>query len=372
LSTEIINNYHSFSSIPLKRIKSVDAVRGFATIEMVIYHFVTWYLPQLPFYESVRFIVITIFGLTLRFCFITVPAMSVSLQLYISKQKGIDENIIRNNIIKRGLLLIIIQFFCNFFGLLFPGYIWNSFILSFIGISIIFSYYVSKLSKKNRVILIIIILLITPFLKFHFSYLFFKIGFIPAIWEFDTFFYNMFLQVDFPILPYIAFSIFGTLYTEYMIDCIKTNNKAKFVKHSLMYGIISLVAYAILNNFRSILNYPDFFMNRPTRLDILFCIGSLMSFIGLFFWLQDWKQLNIPAFKIFEIFGLISLTTFITHYYFFQKIMAYIYPEPWANLNIYTVFQLFLIVIILHSIYGVINIRTKRKYSFEGFIRSCI
>jgi len=355
---------------PFSRIKSIDTVRGFATVAMVIFHFVTWYLPQESQYEIIRFAVSTLFATPLRFCFITIPAMGVSLQIHASKLKGIDEKIVRKSIIKRGLILIIIQFFCNFLGL-YPVVIWNSFILSFVGISIIVSYFVIQLSKRTRLILIILIVLLTPFLKFHFFYLFLQTNFIQNTWTVENFFYSMFLQVDFPIFPYISFSIFGTIYTEFMIDCFENKREEVFVKKSLIYGSIMIIAYFIFSIFRSFINYPDFFLNRPTRMDFLFCCGSVMLWISIFYWIQDWKQQKTPAFVPFEILGMISLTTYITHYYIFQKIMDYIY-DPWLNLKPYTIFQLFLIIMIIHIIYGILVLRNKRKYSVEWFLRKCV
>ncbi|MFX0134359.1 MAG: heparan-alpha-glucosaminide N-acetyltransferase domain-containing protein [Candidatus Hodarchaeota archaeon] len=359
-----------YKKSPIKRIKAIDTVRGMATMEMIIYHFVTWYLPQIPKYSLIHFIVITIFGHTLRFCFVTIPAMGVTLQLYRSKIDGIDESLIRNSIFKRGLLLIIIQFVCNFFGW-HPFFTWNSFILSFVGISIIIAYYVSKLSHRTRIILIIIIALITPFLKFYLHPIQFQMGFIQNVWTIDTFLYSMFLQVDFPILPYIIFSIFGTIFTEKMISAVETKSEEKFIKNSLIIAIISLVLYSIFTNFRSIINYPDFFLGNPPRQDILFAIGSVILFIIVCFWIQDWKQEEVKALEIFEIFGSISLTTFITHYYIFQRIFDIIY-DPWLNLDPYSVYLLSIILWISHVIYGIIVLRNKRKYSVEWFIRSCV
>ncbi len=355
---------------PIKRIRSIDTVRGMATMEMIIYHFVTWYIPQIPKYSLIHFIVITIFGHTLRFCFVTIPAMGVSLQLYRGKKDGTDESLIRKSIFKRGLLLIIIQFICNFFGW-HPFFIWNSFILSFVGISIIVAYYVSKLSHRIRIILIVIIALITPFLKFYLSPIQFQSGFVQNVWTIDTFLYSMFLQVDFPILPYISFSIFGTIFTEKMIKAIETESEEKFIKNSLIIAIISLVLYGIFTNFRSIINYPDFFLGNPPRQDILFALGSVILFVTIFFWIQDWEQVEVKALEIFEIFGSISLTTFITHYYIFQRIFDSIY-DPWLNLDPYSVYLLSIILWISHAIYGIIVLRNKRKYSVEWFIRCCV
>ncbi len=345
-------------------------MRGFATYVMVIYHFVSWYLPQLPQYDLMRFIVITVFGLPLRFCFITIPSMGVILQLHISRKKGINEKILKKSIIKRGLLLILIQFFCNFMGLT-PVYIWNSFILSFIGISIIVSYYASKCSQKMRILLIIVVVFFTPFLKYQFFYIYLKAGFTLTTWTIDTFLYSMFLQVDFPIFPYIAYSLFGTIYTEKMIEAIENGKQGKFVRNSLILGALLLIIYMIFMNFGYLVNFPDFFLNRPTRQDFFFCCGSVMLLIGLFFGIQDWRKIEHSIFKPIELYGFISLTVYITHYYFFQKAFDLIY-DPWQNLNPYSVLQLSLIVWLVYIFYGLMILRNNRKYSIEWFIRKCV
>lgn len=354
----------------ITRIKALDTVRGFATYVMIIYHFVSWFLPQLPQYNLIHFTIITLLGKPFRFCFITIPSMGVILQLYTSRKQGIDENKLKKSILKRGLILIIIQFFCNFFGL-YPVLAWNSFIISFIGISIITAYYISKISHRIRIILIIIICMITPFLKFYLFPLQFSVNLFQATWSIDSFLYNMFLQVDFPILPYIAYSIFGTIYIDKMIKAIETNSQGKFIKNTLIIGIILIILYSVLSNFNSIINFPDFILNIPSRQDLFFSCGSVMLIISTFFWIQDWKGQNLKAFIPLEVFGSISLTVYITHYYFFPKLIGSLY-NPWGKLNAYSVFQLAFILYVLYVIYGIVVLRRNRKYSIEWLLRSFV
>ncbi|NVM05255.1 MAG: DUF1624 domain-containing protein, partial [Candidatus Helarchaeota archaeon] len=355
--------------LSLTRIKSMDTVRGIAVFLMLPSHFVQWYLPQIPEYSWLHFLIISIIAWPLRFCFLTMPAMGVILQKYIGKRRGIDENILKKIILKRGLLLILIQLFCNILGWsLFM--IWNSFVISFIGISIIISYFISKYSQRTRIILIIVIIIMTPFLKIHFFPLYFNISSFLGSWSITSFLYNMFLQVDFPIFPLIAYSIFGTIYAERMIKAIETNSQSKFIKQSIIFGTALILAYIILSNFRTILNYPDFFLNLPPRQEIIYAFGSVMVYISIFFWIQDWKRLNIKALIPFKIYGAISLTVFITHYYFFPKLLDLFY-NPWQRMGPYSIFELTLILNIFYIIYGIIILRRNKKYSIEWFIRAC-
>ena len=331
-------------------------------------HFTHWYLNNIPNPHWATWIFRTIIGSTFQFIFVTLPGMSVILELYNAKIKGIDEKKLKIGIIKRGLILIILQFFCNsiFYD---PQFTWNWFILSFIGISIILSYYLSKISQRARIIIIVAIIALAPFLK----YIFFNVDYLlQDPWTIEQFLYQMFLNINFPIFSYVATPIFGTLYAEKMIKAIETDRKKKFVRDSLLYGSLLIIFYFFTLGYDFIFNFPDIpFYSLPTRQAILNSFGMIMVVNGIFFWAQDWKQKKHEIFDLFKIFNGISLTVFITHFYVFAPIFDLIY-NPIGNLSFYSVFLLCTLFWIIYSIYGYLWKKNKRKYSFEWFMRELV
>ncbi|MHA1377586.1 MAG: heparan-alpha-glucosaminide N-acetyltransferase domain-containing protein [Candidatus Helarchaeota archaeon] len=352
-----------------KRIRSMDTARGIATWLLMPAHFSHWYLKIFPNPSWMTWLFRSILGTAFQYVFVTLPGMAVILQLYLGKRKGISEEKLKMSIIKRGLILILIQFICNFFSYQ-PHFTWNWFILSFIGFSIIISYYFTKISQRNRIIFIVVIIIISPIFKaVFFDYYIVSGLFLSDAWSIENFLFKMLFEVNFPIFPYIVLPVFGTLYAEKMIKYIEEDNQMKFIKESLILGSVLIIFYVLTLGMDSILNFPHIaFFSLPTRQDVLYSFGVVMFVTGLFYWLQDLKGKKWKLLKPFEIYGIISLTVFVTHFYIFPPILEMLY-YPWGNLSEYSVFLFCSFFWAVYWIYGVLWKRYKRKYSLEWFLR---
>ncbi|NVM03607.1 MAG: DUF1624 domain-containing protein [Candidatus Helarchaeota archaeon] len=367
--------------ISSNRVKALDTARGYATIMMVIGHYIQWYLksiaptsflPDIAPPSILHFIFVSLLGISAQNLFVTLPAMGIIFQQNLYKQRNIDEKLLRKSVLKRGLLLILIQFFCN---VLFsdPGYTWTWFILSFIGVSIIIAYFISKYSLYVRITIVIIIIILSPFLKYHFYSAFLSLFFYKNSWSIETFFYKMCLQVVFPIFPSIIYPIIGTIYAEKIIEAKETNSQYELIRNSLICGVILVSAFFLLGNIYSVINYPDFWFNLPSRLDVLYVFGTNLIILSIFYWIQDWQEKSWKIFEPFRVFGAISLTVFITHFYLFPKFIDRIlYPGARQSTDFYTIMQFSLVLIILYYIYGLYVLRNNRKYSVEWLLRSFI
>ncbi len=353
---------------PIVRIKAMDTARGIATWLLMPAHFSHWYLKIIPNPSWMQYLFRSILGTAFQYVFVTLPGMAVTLQLYISRNRGIDENQLKVSIIKRGLILIIIQFICNFFSYQ-PFFTFNWFILSFIGLSIILSYFFTGTSEKLRIILILIIIILSPILKFIFWNFYVLTAFLSNAWSIEIFLNKMCFEVNFPLFPYLALPIFGTLFAEKMIKAIESENQMKFIKNSLIIGGILIMFYIFTLNFDYILNFPHIaFYSLPTRQEVLYSFGVVMVVIALLFWIQDIKGKNWKIFRPFEIYGAISLTVFVTHFYLFPPLLELLY-DPLQNLSEFTVFQICSFFWAIYWIYGVIWRRHQRKYSLEWVLR---
>ncbi len=367
--------------VSTNRVKALDTARGYATIMMVIGHYIQWYLKSIipaSFIQNIsspsiiHYIFVPLLGISAQNLFVTIPAMGVIFQRNLYKQRNMDENLLRKSVLKRGLLLILVQFFCN---VIFsdPGYTWAWFILSFIGVSIIVVYFISKYSPYIRIIIVIAIIMLSPFLKYYFFSAFLSLFFYKNAWSIEIFIYKMTLQVVFPIFPSIVYPIIGTIYAEKIIEAKENNTQFELVRNSLICGIILISAFFLLGNIYALVNYPDFWLNLPSRVDVLYVFGTNLVILSIFYWIQDWQEKSLKIFEPFRVFGAISLTVFITHFYlfpiFFERIL---YKGARQSTDLYTIMQFSLALIILYYIYGLYILRNDRKYSVEWLLRRFI
>ncbi|MHA1383771.1 MAG: heparan-alpha-glucosaminide N-acetyltransferase domain-containing protein [Candidatus Helarchaeota archaeon] len=355
--------------VKITRIKAMDTARGIATWLLMPAHFTHWYLRNFPNPSWATWLFRSILGTAFQYVFITLPGMAVVLQLYIGRQRGTNEEKLKISIFKRGLILIIIQFICNFVAYE-PHYTWNWFILSYIGFSIILSYYFTKISKNIRIILMVIIIVISPFLKsFFFDFYISSGGFLIDPWSIEIFLFKMCFDINFAIFPYLALTIFGTLYADMLIEAFEGENKVKFIKNSLIIGGILILFYVFTLGLDFIFNFPHImFFSVPTRQDVIYAFGVVMFVTGLLFLIQDFGKKNWKILKPFEVYGGISLTVFVTHFYIFAPIFNLIY-NPYANLSVYSVFLICSFFWAVYWMYGVLWRRFQRKYSLEWLLR---
>ena len=136
-----------------RRITSIDFVKGFAIVFIILAHTASgWLDPESKYLYGILFTLLDILGPSL---FVFLSALSVIFS--IKRKEGIlHEKIIRNRIFTRGIVMIVIGMLTNIVVL--QGeevrvaiYGWN--IITFIGFTQIFSYYILKLKKSNRIII---------------------------------------------------------------------------------------------------------------------------------------------------------------------------------------------------------------------------
>ena len=102
---EIILKDFKKESTSSNRIQSIDFVKGFAIIFIVLAHSaVTWFTPEWQFIFGMVFSVLDILGPSL---FIFLSALSVIFSIK-SKQGKLPEKIIRNRIFTRGIMIMVI------------------------------------------------------------------------------------------------------------------------------------------------------------------------------------------------------------------------------------------------------------------------
>lgn len=326
-----------------KRIASIDFVKGFAMCFIILAHSaLAWLDDDWRYIYGLAFAFLDILGPSL---FVFLSALSVIFS--IKKKKGkLSSKIIRNRILTRGIIIIIIGILFNPMSLYtagedipFPLNFWGWNFLVFIGFSQIFSYYVLKIKKIPRVVIGIIIIVISPFIsQFIFDNKDSNVGFVILHFLITS----PLPQV--PILPWLAICFISTVFGEYLYDAMMKGTEEAYYRlfHIFSYaGIILVITGLILGwrlqtpdtlelseylhldllrianqqDYYHFLGMPDF-MIRNTMSNMFYNLGAALLIIAVSFYYIDIKNKSNQFIKMLIYYGKVSLSLFLIQYMF--------------------------------------------------------
>ncbi|MFX0001118.1 MAG: heparan-alpha-glucosaminide N-acetyltransferase domain-containing protein [Candidatus Hodarchaeota archaeon] len=223
-----------------KRIASIDYVKGFAIVWIVLAHAgLSWLDSDWKYVYGLVFAFLDVLGPSL---FVFLSALSVVFS-YKRKKGKMSEKAIRNGILIRGAVIIFIGVLFNPVSLLterkivpFPANLWGWNILMFIGFSQIISYYAIKFNKKWRALIGIVVIYFSPWIR---ELLYeFKDGNIGvSILHFII--TSPLPQV--PILPYLAVCFMSTIFGEFLYDAMIKGTKEAYYKLFRIFSIYGII-----------------------------------------------------------------------------------------------------------------------------------
>ena len=326
-----------------KRIKSIDFVKGFAIIMIMMAHTAAaWLDKDWLFVYAMLFAVMDILGPSL---FIFLSALSVIFS--IKKKKGkVPEKVIRFRIFSRGGTIILIGMLFNLAGLNqavktypFPLNLWGWNILMFLGFSQIFSYYALKLRKMPRAVIGLIIIAITMPIR---AFLYLGKDSNIIIWLLHFIITSPAPQL--PVLPWISICFISTIFGEYLYEAMMKGTDDAYIRLFRIFivwgtifvvlGIIfgwrlqtaktmSVEEYLQLDLLRIMnqQNYYKFpgmpeFLIRGTLGNMLYNLGAALLLIAISFYYIDIKKGENDFTSMFIYYGKISLSLFLIHYIF--------------------------------------------------------
>ena len=223
-----------------KRIASIDFVKGFAIIFIILAHAaVSWLDSDWVYLYGLIFSFLDVLGPTL---FVFLSALSVVFSLKRKKGK-VSDKAIRNGIFIRGGVIIIIGILFNPMSLLtsgvsvpFPANLWGWNILMFIGFSQILSYYAIKFNKITRAVIGVIIIYFSPWIR-ELLYEFKDINIGVYILHFII--TSPLAQV--PILPFLAVCFMSTIFGEFLYDAMIKGTKQAYYRLFRIFAIYGIV-----------------------------------------------------------------------------------------------------------------------------------
>jgi uncharacterized membrane protein len=311
------------------RFNNIDNLRGLIMILMAIDHcyltiyqnnFAEFWNSDLPNYGSNA---VFLTRWTSNICapgFALLMGMSVSI-FNSKRSNNIDNQSIRSIIIKRGLVLIILQQVLNLPSLLFKTSNLNNMqvfrggVLYALGATMIILALLLKWNKQKLLFLglftIVMNYLIANYILIHPSNnTVIHLLFTPGI--------NQWVSVNYPLLPWLGIAIIGMSLGRYYID-----DKIKFINRSWKVALTLMLIFIVLRflnwgdynhkvdtssliNFLAIIKYPP---------SVAFIVITLSILGGLFWFISKYEKIAIL--QPLLVFGKVPLFFYFTHYYLY-------------------------------------------------------
>lgn len=364
-----------------KRIASIDFVKGFAIVFIIIAHAgVSWLDSDWVYIYGLVFAFLDVLGPTL---FVFLSALSVVFSLKRKKGK-VSDKAIRNGIFIRGGVIIMIGILFNPMSLLtsgvsvpFPANLWGWNILMFIGFSQILSYYAIKFNKITRAVIGVIIIYFSPWIR-------------ELLYEFKDTNIGVYILhfiitsplAQVPILPFLAVCFMSTIFGEFLYDAMIKGTKQAYYRLFrifAIYGIVFIlvgifvivprgVAFNIWEtglarvipgapstpgelvlseylhiDLLRIANQQDYYhfdampmyMVRCTAHNMFYNLGVAFLLIAVCFYFLDIKNKTNDVIKLVLFYGKTSLSLFLIQYLFLPlysgQFSIIFYPIVWVG-----------------------------------------
>ncbi|MFX1323391.1 MAG: heparan-alpha-glucosaminide N-acetyltransferase domain-containing protein [Promethearchaeota archaeon] len=361
LTKEIDEANLNDSSSP-KRIASIDFVKGLAMAFIILAHAgLAWFDTDWRYVYGLVFAFLDILGPSL---FVFLSALSVIFSIKRKKNQS-SSKLIRNRIIIRGIVIIIIGILFNPMSLYtsgvsvpFPLNLWGWNFLVFIGFSQIFSYYVLKIRKIPRFIIGVVIIVISPFIR---DFLFVYKDINTGILVLHFLITSPLPQV--PFLPWVSICFMSTMFGEFLYEAMIEGTDQAY--HHLfrilsLYGIILVITGLVLGwgrytpdtlevseylhldllrianqqNYYQFGGMPDF-MIRSTMANMFYNLGAALLIIAISFYFIDIKKRDNDFIKMVKFYGKTSLSLFLIQYLFLPlyigQFSIIFYPIVWVG-----------------------------------------
>jgi len=330
-----------------KRIGSIDFVKGFAIVFIILAHSAAvWLDSENRYLYGLLFVLLDFLGPSL---FVFLSSLSVIFSIK-NKQNILPTKVIRMRIFSRGFIIILIATIYNVtsliaegFGIPFPFNLWGWNILMFIGFSQIFSYYALKIPKLYRGIIGILIVLLSNPIR--------DLIFVPGLEGVNLVVITIHYIVIgpnpmVPLLPGLAICFISTIFGEYLYEAMNKGTHDAYVGLFRIFIVWSIILISVgiglgfqLYTEETILGgvseYPNIALlevaNGPPNIEIpgmpeflirgrgpnlLYNLGAALLVISISFYFIDIKKNYGNFVKMLVYYGKVSLSLFFVHQIF--------------------------------------------------------
>ncbi|TXT59279.1 MAG: conserved membrane protein of unknown function [Promethearchaeota archaeon] len=383
ISLEEIRDYAS-----PKRIESIDFVKGFAIVFIILAHTSgVWLDENWIFMNGIVYLSLDILGPSL---FVFLSALSVVFSIK-SKKGKLPDKVVRSRIFSRGLMIMAIGVPYNLLaitftveGYPFPLNLWGWNILMFIGFSQILSYYALKLGKLARVVIGGVIIFISGDIR---SALYYGKDQNPFFWFLHYVITSPAPQVT--LFPWLSICFLSTIFGEYLYEAMTEgpgDAYTRLFRIFMFWGIflvilgvsrgltvynpdtlpggineyphLQLLEIANSQKFIPEIKYPGIyeFLIRGREPNMWYNLGCALVLIAVCFYFIDIKRHKNYFINMFKYYGKVSLSLFLIHYAFITLFISQfpVYYFAFAYLA-YTGFLGFLMYVWLEYGNGVMS-----------------
>jgi len=334
----------------MKRIKSIDAIRGLCMLLMVLGHLLDWWVRS-----EDRWFVYMLFAFlgpiaATGFMFISGFSTILSYKRKVTNiedSNGLIMRKVKNIYIIRASLLLIVALLYNSaiaFGINDPTWIWSWFILQTIAVSFLLGWFFLNTSKTFRILVGIVLLVVNQFIST------FLLPYEGQTNLYGILFYILYHPLEqFTILTYFSIFLLGTVAGELFFEVNNISDQEER-KHAIKYVFITpLLLIGIISvSFGFIFRFPDIIIRRTFSSQV-FSIGSFLILLSILIFNEEFEIIKTKkSYRFFYYYSFYSFTIYLAHnplYFLF-----------FGQLNIFTIWialvgTIILITLLLKGIY---------------------
>ena len=309
----------------MKRVQSIDLVRGFCIFLMVAGHLLDWWIiPSNRLMIWVLFSFLAPIAAT-GFLFISGFSAALAYKDRIRKAENSTNFTLtqaRNIYIIRAILILIIGFVYNTIiglGVSFAEdsnemkWIWAWDVLQTIAISLLLAWPLLRTPKILRIILGIGLLIVNEILLTN------LLPYENQLNIYGILFHFLYHPKEgFVIIPYFAIFIIGSACGDFFFDYNiiedqeerKNAIKSSYIKITLIVGLAS-ASFGIIYRF---FPWPADFLDRSTISSLVYSLGAIIALLAILIYLEEFEKLRTKKrYSFFYYFSFYSFTVYIAH-----------------------------------------------------------
>ena len=300
----------------MKRIKSIDTIRGFCIFLMVLGHMLSWWVRPEDFW--ITLLLHSILGDIAAGGFLFVSGLSavIAFKSRLSKAESSEDismEQVNNEYLIRALLILVIAVLFNIATAIVafnPLYIWRWFIPLTIAISLFLGFFFLKTSKLFRILLALI------FWSIHYVILSFLSPYQGQINIFGLLYHALYYDIGLhPILCYFGFFLIGTVVGDVLLEMsLKNDKKERRAVLKSKFWVPALIIGPILILGGILFFFPNF-LNHGNILSMIYSLGVLLTSFSILLILEEFEVIGVKkSYRFFYFYSFYSLTIYFSHY----------------------------------------------------------
>ncbi len=345
----------------MKRLKSIDIVRGLSICWMIFGHTMDWWLIKEDrwYYLTLK----AYFDFLGAGTFIFISGVSImisykSRMLKTNNTEGYNEKMVNIEYLNRAWMILIVALGFNIFVAIWnlnPLIIWSWFILLTIAISLFMAWPLLKTSKLLRIFIGSLIFIANQIL------LSFLLPYAGQSNIYGLLFYILFNPLNLnPILAFFPFFLCGTVVGDLIFEVHQIcdiNERRMAYKKKIIFPI--LIIGIILIIFGVIYQFPAFYLEDRSFSWLIWALGLELTCFIVLLSIEEFEIIKTKkSFKFLYYFSFYSFTVYISHMLLYFVFLGQI---QWYYLWIYQAITIILIGLLLRYMHK----KSGPKYSLK-------